>query len=65
MRPGADLAAESANTAWCMNLRWTGAADTNNWIGYMREYGRRLRTPNLDDYKLEPLPLETHAAQAA
>ncbi len=28
--------------------------NTNNWIGYMSEYGRRLRTPNLDDYTLEP-----------
>jgi cation diffusion facilitator CzcD-associated flavoprotein CzcO len=36
--------------------------NTNNWVGYMTEYGRRLRTPNLDDYTLESAASETRAA---
>jgi len=39
--------------------------NTNNWVGYMSEYSRRLRTPNLDDYTLEALPLQAPAARAA
>ena len=36
--------------------------NTNNWIGYMSEYGRRLRAPKLEDYTLEPAPAEARAA---
>jgi len=39
--------------------------NTNNCVGYMSEYGRRLRVPNLDDYTLEALPLEAAATKAA
>jgi cation diffusion facilitator CzcD-associated flavoprotein CzcO len=40
---------------------WYIGADgrnTNNWVGYMSEYGRRLSAPKLEDYKLEPLAQE-------
>ena len=30
--------------------------NTNNWIGTMSEYGRRLRQPALEDYALAPAP---------
>ena len=30
--------------------------NTNNWVGYMSEYGRRLRQVRPEDYVLEPAP---------
>ena len=36
---------------------WYLTADgrnTNTWVGYMSEYGRLVRSPNLDHYHLEP-----------
>ncbi|MFI4979061.1 MAG: flavin-containing monooxygenase [Nevskiales bacterium] len=38
--------------------------NTNNWVGYMSEYGRRLRAPNIGDYVLEPAPAPTQAFAA-
>jgi hypothetical protein len=35
--------------------------NTNNWIGWMSEYGRRLRQVNTNDYLLEPAGAETEA----
>ncbi|MDE0855622.1 MAG: NAD(P)/FAD-dependent oxidoreductase [Nevskia sp.] len=36
--------------------------NTNNWVGYMTEYGRRLRQPKLEDYALEAAAAPATAA---
>lgn len=38
----------------CNSWYISNGRNTNNWVGYMSEYGRRLRTPILDHYKLVP-----------
>ncbi len=53
---------ESGCHSWYIGL---DGRNTNNWVGYMSEYGRRLRVPNPDDYQLIPLPLEVRAARTA
>ena len=42
---------ESGCHSWYISA---GGRNTNNWVGYMTEYGRRLRRPVLEDYKLVP-----------
>ena len=36
--------------------------NTNNWVGYMSEYGRRLKTPMLEDYVLVAAATESPLA---
>ena len=36
----------------CNSWYLTNGRNTNNWVGYMTEYGRRLREPRLEDYNL-------------
>lgn len=38
----------------CNSWYLTNGRNTNNWVGYMTEYGWRLRKPKLDDYTLVP-----------
>jgi cation diffusion facilitator CzcD-associated flavoprotein CzcO len=38
----------------CNSWYLTNGRNTNNWVGYMTEYGWRLRSPNLDAYNLVP-----------
>jgi cation diffusion facilitator CzcD-associated flavoprotein CzcO len=39
--------------------------NTNNWVGYMSEYRRRLQQVRLEDYLLEPAAAETPAQVSA
>jgi cation diffusion facilitator CzcD-associated flavoprotein CzcO len=43
-----------AYVAGCHSWYLTNGRNTNNWVGYMTEYGRRLRRPQLDAYTLVP-----------
>ena len=43
-----------AYVAGCHSWYLTNGRNTNNWVGYMTEYGRRLRKPSLDAYHLVP-----------
>jgi cation diffusion facilitator CzcD-associated flavoprotein CzcO len=36
----------------CHSWYLTNGRNTNNWVGYMTEYGRRLRHPRADAYRL-------------
>ncbi len=36
----------------CNSWYLTNGRNTNNWVGYMTEYGRRLRKPRLEHYTL-------------
>jgi cation diffusion facilitator CzcD-associated flavoprotein CzcO len=36
----------------CNSWYLTNGRNTNNWVGYMTEYGRRLREPRFEDYRL-------------
>ncbi len=38
----------------CNSWYLTNGRNTNNWVGYMTEYGRRLREPSLEAYSLVP-----------
>ena len=38
----------------CNSWYLVGGRNTQNWVGYMTEYGRRLREPRLQDYVLGP-----------
>jgi cation diffusion facilitator CzcD-associated flavoprotein CzcO len=41
-----------AYTAGCQNWYLTNGLNTNNWVGYMNEYGRRLRHFREADYRV-------------
>ncbi|HZP11612.1 MAG TPA: NAD(P)/FAD-dependent oxidoreductase [Nevskiaceae bacterium] len=41
-----------AYVAGCHSWYLTNGRNTNNWVGYMTEYGRRLKRPQLDAYTL-------------
>ena len=38
----------------CNSWYLTNGRNTNNWVGYMSEYGQRLREPQLEHFRLEP-----------
>lgn len=38
----------------CTSWYLTDGHNTQNWVGYMTEYGRRLRAPQVTDYHLVP-----------
>jgi cation diffusion facilitator CzcD-associated flavoprotein CzcO len=38
----------------CNSWYLTNGRNTNNWVGYMTEYGRRLHKPSLEAYNLVP-----------
>ncbi|MGQ0621571.1 MAG: flavin-containing monooxygenase [Panacagrimonas sp.] len=40
----------------CNSWYLTQGRNTNNWVGYMSEYGQRLREPRLEHFRLEPVP---------
>ncbi|HUR41354.1 MAG TPA: NAD(P)/FAD-dependent oxidoreductase [Verrucomicrobiae bacterium] len=38
----------------CNSWYLENGRNTQNWVGYMTEYGRRMKRPNIADYALEP-----------
>lgn len=44
-----------AYTGGCTNWYLTNGRNTNNWVGYMSEYARRLRRPRLDHFRLQEI----------
>lgn len=42
----------SAYTSGCTSWYLTNGRNTNNWVGYMSEYGQRLRRPLLEHFRL-------------
>jgi hypothetical protein len=57
-----DTTYEAGCHSWYINAE---GHNTNNWVGYMREYGRRLARFNLDDYHAVPRTVVSGARQAA
>lgn len=58
----AEMAARSANLAYtggCTSWYLVNGRNTNNWVGYMSEYGLRLRRPRLQHFRVQPAPV-TH-----
>ena len=49
-RRGADLVYFGGCKSWYI----VNGRNTQNWIGYMTEYGRRVRRPRFDHYELTP-----------
>lgn len=57
-RYNAEIQTRSEQTTYAGDCQsWYKTAEgrnTNNWVGTMREFRRRTRVPNLDDYRLQP-----------
>lgn len=48
-------------TGGCTNWYLTNGRNTNNWVGYMSEYARRLRRPLLEHFRLQSASLHLSA----
>ncbi|TDU31453.1 cation diffusion facilitator CzcD-associated flavoprotein CzcO [Panacagrimonas perspica] len=50
-----EMAARSGNSAYtggCSSWYLVGGRNTNNWVGYMSEYARRLRRPSMSHFRV-------------
>lgn len=51
----AERSGSLAYTGGCANWYLVNGRNTNNWVGYMSEYARRLRRPVLEHFRLVPV----------